>query len=197
MDNKESSMSRLTKLTAGAALLAALAAAGWVAAQDRPLGGPGGRPGAEAGPGSGHGFGRGAGAGHGFDFAAVDADGNGSLTAAELQAFAVARVAVIDTDGNGTVSRVELVALVPDRMGPLMNPFGRDRGEVFADRMLARMGATEAGGIVIEDMVARRVSDMLAVFDTDRDGAIAEAEADAGQARMAERREGRGRRAHH
>jgi hypothetical protein len=59
------------------------------------------------------------------------------------------------------------------------------------------MGATEAGGIVIDDMVARRVSAMLAVFDTDRDGAIAEAEADAGQARMAERREGRGRRAHH
>jgi Ca2+-binding EF-hand superfamily protein len=166
----ESSMSRFTTLTAAAALIGALAAAGTVAAQGRP----------------GHGF------GPGIDFDAIDTDGDGALSAAELQARAAARMGLSDTDGDGMLSRVEIIAIFPDPVGGLMNPFGMGRGEIFADRMLARMGASAAGTIAVDALAERRVNDMLAMLDTDRDGLVSQEEVDAARSRMADRREGRG-----
>jgi Ca2+-binding EF-hand superfamily protein len=179
----ESSMSRFTTLTAATALIGALAAAGTVAAQGRP----------------GHGFGPGS--GPGIDFDAIDTDGDGALSAAELQARAAARMGLSDTDGDGMLSRVEIIAIFPDPVGGLMNPFGMGRGEIFADRMLARMGASEAGAIAVDAMAERRVNDMLAMLDTDRDGLVSQEEVDAARSRMTDRREGRsgegrGRRSH-
>lgn len=181
-------MSRFTTLTAAAALIGALSAAGTVAAQGRP----------------GHGFGPGS--GPGIDFGAIDTDSNASLSEAELQARAMARMSLADTDGDGMLSRVEIIAIFPDPAGGMMNPFAMSRGEIFADRMLAQMGASETGAIAVEALAARRVNDMLAMLDTDRDGAVSQEEVDAARARITEwredrrhegrGREGRGRRSH-
>ena len=158
-------MRPLTRMTALAALLGALASAGAAAAQEGPEGGPGGpmmmmRPG-------------------GIDFVAIDTDGNGSLSRAELQARAVARLAKADANGDGFLDRDELIAAMPGPHGGVIEVFSADPAEGFADRMLALMGATETGRVEIVALGDRRVNTLLAFADTDRDAAISQAEADA------------------
>ena len=166
-------MTRIARIATAVALLGGTAAAGIAAAQDgRPAGGPMMMMG--WGPGR-------------IDFAAIDTDGNGSLSRAELEARASARLAQADTDGNGTISRAELVEALPARRGGLLDLFGPDPAEALADRVLAVMGATEAGQITIADFAGQRVNFLLAFADTDRDSAISQAEADA----MGERHHGR------
>jgi hypothetical protein len=178
-------MSRLTTLTAAAALIGALAAAGTAVAQ----GGP--RPG--DGPGSEHGFGPGM--GRGLDFTAIDSDGGGTLSREELAVFAVARIGTADADGNGTLERAEIVAIFPDTGGGLFQPFAQPRGERFADRLLERMDATEAGAVAVADLAERHVNAVLARLDSDHDGAISQEEAEDGPRRGW--REGRGGRERH
>lgn len=154
-------MSRFTILSAAAIVGGALAAAGTASAQDRPHGGPG----PWAGPS--------------IDFAAIDTDGDGTLSREELRAFALARVGAADTSDDGMLERAELVVLVPDHGGGFFRPFAQPRGERFADRMLERMEATEAGMVAVEDVVERHVNALLARLDRNRDGAISQAEAEA------------------
>ena len=169
-------MRPLTKMTALAALLGALASAGAAAAQEGPEGGPGGpmmmRPG-------------------GVDFVAIDIDGNGSLSRAELQARAVARLAKADANGDGFLDRDELIAAMPGPHGGVIEVFSADPAEGFADRMLALMGATETGRVEIVALGDRRVNTLFAFADTDRNAAISQAEADAIKDRHA-RMHGRG-----
>ena len=51
----------------------------------------------------------------------------------------------------------------------------------MADRLLALMGGTEAGRVEVAALADRRVNQLLAFADTDRDAAISQAEADAMQ----------------
>ncbi len=144
-----------------AALLGAIAAAGAAAAQPHPV--------------MGRGF--------DLDFAAIDTNGDGALDRDELRAFAAARIAGIDTNGDGMIDRAEIVAVFPDPAGGLWNPFGRARGEHMADRMLERMDAAEAGQVAAADVAERRMNALLARIDTDHDGTISQAEAEAAQKR--------------
>jgi hypothetical protein len=145
-------MTRLSLLAAAAA--AATLAVGAAAAQER------------SGP-------------HEIDFIAIDSDGNGSLSRAELQARAVARLARADANSDGALDRAEIVAIVPPRPGSFMNVFSTDPAESRADRMLALLGATETGRVEVAVVADRRVNNLLATADTDRDAAISQAEADA------------------
>ena len=140
-------MTRITGLAAAAALLGGLAAADTAAAQ--PMDDP-----------------------HGLDFVVIDTDGNGSLSRAELQARAVARLARADANGDGALDRDELIAFVPPSRGGLFDVFSPDPAEAFADRMLALMGATETGRVEIAALADRRVNSLLAFVDTDRDAAV-------------------------
>jgi hypothetical protein len=171
-------MTRTTRIAAAAALLGGLAAAGSAAAQDGPPSG---------GPMMMMGFGPGR-----IDFAAIDTDGDGSLSRAELVARATERLARGDTNGDGALTRAELVEALPGPRGGLLDLFGPDPVEAFADRVLAVAGATEAGQVAIADFAGQRVNFLLAFADTDRDSAISQAEADAMRDRHHGRRGGRG-----
>jgi len=170
-------MRRIAGLTAAVALLGGIAAAGTAAAQMGPMG--------SMGPMGGHGPGR-----SGLDFAAIDSDGNGSLSRAELEARAVARMAKADANGDGTLDRDEIIVALGGGRGGLFEVFSVDPAEARADRLLALMGATEAGRVEVAALAAQRVNLLLAFADTDRDAAISQTEADAMRARM---RDGRGR----
>ena len=111
------------------ALAAALAsAAGAAMAQGGPMRGP-------MGPMGGPMFGE-------LDFTAIDTDNNGSLSRAELQARAVARLSLADTNRDGALDREELVAALSDGKGRLVALFTVDPAEEMADRLLALMGGT-------------------------------------------------------
>ncbi len=120
--------------------------------------------------------------GHAIDFAAIDTDGNGTLSRSELQARATDRLARFDTDGDGALDRDELIAAMPGPHGGLMTVFSVDPGERWADRLLAMMGATETGQVEVSALADHRVNMLLAFVDTDRDAAISQAEVEAMQA---------------
>lgn len=162
-------MGRIVKAMAGGAA-ALLLAAGAVAAQEGPMGPP------PMGPGP-----------RGVDFVAIDTDGNGILTRAELQARAVARLSPVDTNGDGAIDRAELVAALPPAPGGLLEVFAPNPSERMADRILALMGATEAGKVTVVELADGRVNMLLAALDTDRDAAISQDEADAARDRIGDR----------
>ena len=106
-----------------------------------------------------------------IDFVAIDTDGNGSLSRAELVARASERLAKADANGDGTLTRAELIEALPGPRHGLLDLFGPDPAAAFADRLLALMGATEAGQVTVADLANQRVNFLLAFADTDRDGA--------------------------
>lgn len=151
------------------AALAALLAAGAATA-----GPPDGRRGAHGAHGPmGGGFGR-------LDFAAIDADGDGSLSRAELQARAVDRLAVFDLNGDGALDRAEIVAAFPQRGGALAI-FSVDPAEEMADRILAMSGATAAGQVAVSALAEEQVNMLFVRLDRSRDDAISVEEADQGR----------------
>jgi Ca2+-binding EF-hand superfamily protein len=111
--------------------------------------------------------------------AALDANKDGLISADELvaqrmqdiqtrvEAGAKAEVAALDLDGDGQLSAAELAA------GPGMG-MGKGRGMAGGHRDGAMTGAGPMAGP--ERMIAR--------FDTDKDGAVSEAEFDAGKLQM-------------
>lgn len=152
--------------------VAALGIAGTVAAHDGRSGGPGPR---------------------GLDFAALDSDGDGAVSRAEMIAAGTARLAAVDTDGNGRLDRAEIIAMMPEK-GATMNLFGPDRAAMMADRMIARFGAGETGDVAIQAMVERQVEEMFARYDADDSGTVTAEEHAAGMGRHAARgdRDGHG-----
>jgi hypothetical protein len=156
-------MTTLTRLTAPAVLIAAIAAAGA----------------ATAGGGQRH--------GPGLDFGAIDTDSNAALSRTELTARATARLAEPDANGDGALDRDELIASMPSPRGGMFMVFAPDPAEARADRLLAMMGATEAGRVEIAALAERQVNGLLARLDTDRDGAVSQAEAEAKAERHRER----------
>ncbi|MBP7003276.1 hypothetical protein [Amaricoccus sp.] len=157
-------MARAPRLAAAAtAALIAMAAA--VAAH--PPQGPEGARGPWGGPG---------GPGREIDFAAIDANGDGSLSREELRARAVERLTVLDLDGDGALDRAELVAAFPTRGGGLA-VFSVDPAEAAADRVLAMGGATAAGRVEVAALAEEQVNMLFVRLDLSRDDAISAAEA--------------------
>ena len=160
-------------MTALALTAALVAGAGAALAQAGPMPGPMGRMPGPMGPMP-------------LDFAAIDTDGNGSLSRAELQARAVSRLASADTNSDGALDRAELVAVFTDGRGQFAAVFTVDPAEAMADRLLAVAGGTESGKVEVATLADMRVNRLLAFADTDQDAAISKAEADAMQAKVAD-----------
>ena len=119
-----------------------------------------------------------------LDFDAIDADGDGTITRAELEAHGTARLAEFDANGDGLLDRAELIAMMPAPGG--MRPlFLRDPAEMRVERMLEHHGAGEAGAVAIAVLLDERVAMTLRMWDGDQDGAISRAEAEARPERLA------------
>ena len=123
-------------------------------------------------------------------FEQIDANGDGLVTTAELQAAmqaqAAERFAQSDTDGDGALSAEELAAAALAREN--------SRRDSNITRMIARLDTNGDGVLQIEEMQARgddrraqgqgRMFDMM---DTDDDGSVSAQEYETALAFMAER----------
>ena len=127
-----------------------------------------------------------------LDFAVIDADGDGKLTPAEMEAHARARFAAADSDGDGKLSAEEMQTAAVKRQEENR---ARKAGQMAA-RMLERMDADGDGALSFEELPGRQTGAerMFSRLDTDGDGAISRAELDKARSRFGERR-GEGR--HH
>ncbi len=123
-------------------------------------------------------------------FDEADADGDGAVTREELQALRAARAAALDTDGNGTLSAAELVAFmsaeeqrrIERRVAAMMERFDADGdGELGAAELAAGHG-----------MGMGMAGQMFDRADADGDGTVTRAEFEAFAAERAEHRGGRG-----
>ena len=114
-------------------------------------------------------------------FEEVDANADGKITAAEMEAAAAARFGVADTDGDGFLSPEEVAAQAQKRMEERDAKRG-ERMQERQTRMFERLDENEDGKLSLEEMAARgegRGFDrMLERLDTDGDGAISKAEAE-------------------
>ena len=177
-------MTFLPRLTAASLLLAGLAA-GTASAQTPPPP-QDGRPGPRAedmrGPMPPHRL--------PLDFAAIDTSSDGTLSRDELTQRATSRLSRTDTNGDGTLDRSEIVAAMPTPPGSFMMVFTVDPAEAHADRMLQMMGAGDAGQVDVAAIAERQVNALLARYDTDFDGAITRAEADAARRHGPKRQHG-------
>lgn len=128
------------------------------------------------------------GAGPMFDFAEIDANGDGKITPDEITAHRAARAAALDADKDGKISAPELQAQIEARMSA--------RAGEMAARMI-EMRDTDGDGLLsaaelAEPPMAGFGDRLFERADADGDGAVTEEEATALRDRMAERMQGRG-----
>lgn len=117
-----------------------------------------------------------------LNFDEIDADKDGKITAAEMEAHRAARFAAADANKDGNLSAEELVA---------MHEAARaERQLARSTDMIARFDANGDGLLSADEMPQPgEGQNMFDRIDTDKDGAISKAELEAAIAQM---REGRG-----
>lgn len=119
-----------------------------------------------------------------IDFAAVDADGDGKITEAEIEAHKAARFAEIDADGNGSVSAEELKAhheAKAQEREEQREERKEERKERGMDKMFERMDANEDGELSLEELnTPAPKQSFFEKLDKNEDGFITEDELKAG-----------------
>lgn len=95
--------------------------------------------------------------------AAIDADGNGAITQAEVDAYLAARVAAADVDGDGAIALDEFEPVFAEQTRPRM---------VDAFQALDADGS----GTVTEGEIDARFGDIVERLDRDDDGALSPAD---------------------
>jgi hypothetical protein len=114
---------------------------------------------------------------HGFDFDAVDADKDGKITEAEITAWRAAQIAGVDVNADGKLSVDELAAMHLKRM----TEAAQTMAQSMVDRMDTDGDAMLSAAEMLAPPVPARLFDRL---DTNEDGAIDKAEADAARQAM-------------
>lgn len=103
-------------------------------------------------------------------FEQLDADGDGAVTEAEMQAYRAARFAEMDADGNGSLSADELTTAAEQRRANR------------AARMIERVDADGDGELSAEELAEvgnKRRGGGFGRMDADNDGSVTKAEFDA------------------
>lgn len=125
-------------------------------------------------------FAKGEGRGNGprITFEALDADGNGEVTQAEMAAVGAARFSDADTDGDGFLTKEEISTKVDERRAKRM------------DRMFEKRDANNDGKLSAEELApsADRIAKRFEKVDTDGNGSISQAEFDAAKDSRKDRR---------
>ncbi len=104
-----------------------------------------------------------------ISFETLDANGDGKLTQAELEAQKTARFTATDTNGDGMLSAAEMLAQGKARMGDRM----AKRMEQRIGKMIERRDANGDGMLSISEMEAMPKGDQLFKrLDANGDGAI-------------------------
>ena len=98
-----------------------------------------------------------------MSFSQLDADGNGEVSQAELQARAAKRFGDSDSNADGILTREELLAA------------GQKRSERRVERMLKRFDAN-GDGALSKDELPMHGADMFARADADNSGGLSEEE---------------------
>lgn len=121
-----------------------------------------------------------------FSFEEMDADSDGKVTKDEITAFHTAKIAAMDTDKDGNLSEAELIAAHELRRAERE----ATREARMVKRMIEKRDANKDGVLSLEEMAppAGRGDKMFSRADTDGDGAVSKAEADAMMEKMANRR---------
>lgn len=125
-----------------------------------------------------------------FDFAAIDADGDGKITKTEMQAHRTARVAMLDADSDGKISEAELVAQgLQD---------AEARAVARAKRMIERLDSDGDGSLSAAEILTRGgdAGRLFERVDADDDGGVTQDEITAAQEKF-RGRWGEGRKRHH
>ncbi|MEL6678253.1 MAG: calcium-binding protein, partial [Pseudomonadota bacterium] len=94
----------------------------------------------------------------------LDANADGVLTPAEMEAFRAARFAAADTDGDGELSRAELLARAETQV--------EERRARGIDRMLERADADDNGTLSLAELTPGRADRMFDRLDANEDGTI-------------------------
>lgn len=119
-------------------------------------------------------------------FDALDTDGDGEITRAEMTAHMQSRFDRADADGDGALSREELITRMMARQAERI---GRR-----ADHMIDRHDADGDGHLGMQELQARRRGGMMARMDLDGDGTVSRAEFDDWHSQQGDRHHGmRGR----
>jgi Ca2+-binding EF-hand superfamily protein len=113
-------------------------------------------------------------------FAGMDADGNGQLTQAEIEAHRAAMFSAADANGDGVLNAEEVAAYQEAQMAAML--------AARAARMIERHDDNGDGSLSAEEIGEGPLEDRFALIDTDDDGAISRAEAEAAATRLAEHR---------
>jgi Ca2+-binding EF-hand superfamily protein len=125
----------------------------------------------------------------GFDFATLDADKDGKVTKAEVEAFRAAKVKAMDTNGDGKISADELAA---PRIAA-----ATDRIKTRSADMVKEMDSDGDGQLTAAEMATRPGPEMLFdKIDANKDGAVTQDEVDAARKAMHEKH-GKGHGKHH
>ena len=105
----------------------------------------------------------------GADFSQIDADGNGEVTVAELQAMQTARFGEIDADGDGAVTKAEILAHAESTEDV--------RRERRVTRMMERLDANDDGSLSAEELTGRRdPARLVERLDADGNGTLSQEE---------------------
>jgi Ca2+-binding EF-hand superfamily protein len=108
----------------------------------------------------------------GFDFAAADTNKDGKISLEEFNAYRAANVAAIDTDKDGKISVEELANMRLKQM--------QDAANAMATRMVKNLDTDGDGKLSAAELVAAPMgANLFEMADTNHDGVVDQAEADA------------------
>lgn len=115
-----------------------------------------------------------------MEFSELDLNGDGQVTAEEMQALGEKRFNEADTNGDGFLSKDEMKAQMLKRM--------EAKAEKYGTKVMERKDANGDGQLSLEEMRPneKRQGKMFGRFDSDGDGVISEAEFAAAKEKMAE-----------
>ncbi|WP_371169088.1 EF-hand domain-containing protein [Aliiroseovarius sp. 2305UL8-7] len=127
-----------------------------------------------------------------MEFADIDMDASGLITAEDLQAAAEARFAAADANGDGELSAEEMQAHREAMKAERQAEGGEGKGKGRMDgkrlgwmieKMISKRDANGNGTLSIDELTPEqaKLDRMIDRFDTDDDNAISQAEFDAAQ----------------